>query len=426
MRRLYVIIGNSAAALGGIEGIRSLDGESPITLIAKETEPIYSRPLIPYWLAGKIGDAEMYPVNADFYEEANIEAMSGAEVVSVDAASRCVELADGRTIEFDRLLIAGGGSPIVPPQPDARGLAGVSTFTCWGDAVRVKEWIDRQSVTQAVVVGGGFIGIKTVETLVDLRVTATIVEQSDRIMATVFDDIASEMAAQSLSSRGVSVCCGVTVREVRGSDGHLTGVTLSDGAVIDCQLLLLAIGVRPNTAFLKGSGLDIDGGVSVNDRMETSSGGIYAAGDIARGLDRISGAARHIPVLRNARQQGRVAGANMAGGEEVFCGGVAMNSTNVFSLPCISIGLTNPPEEEGFEIIRRRVPGAEAYTKLVYRDNTLVGAICVGAIERAGVLRHLIEESIDVSACRGHLLTDDFPLDILPVAYWQSGRAMTW
>ena len=426
MSRPYVIVGNSAAALGGIEGIRSMDGDKPITLIAKETEPIYSRPLISYWLAGKVSDAEMYPVSADFYDTGNIEAMGGAEVVAVDAAARCATLADGRTIEFDRLLIAGGGTPIVPPEPDVGDLAGVSTFTCWGDAVRVKQWLDRKGVTAGVVVGGGFIGIKAAEALVDLGIEATIVELSDRIMPAAFDDVAGEMAVHSLRSRGVGVCRGVTVKAARGVDGHLAGVTLSDGTPIDCQLLLLAIEVRPNTAFIAGSGLDIDRGLCVNDRMETSAEGIYAAGDIAQGLDRITGAARSIPILRNARKQGRVAGANMAGGDEVFRGGVAMNSTDVFGLPCISIGLTNPPEDEGFETVRRRAPGDEAYIKLVYRGNTLVGALCVGAIERAGVLRHLIEEGIDVSACRGHLLTDNFPLDVLPVAYWQNGRVMEW
>ena len=368
----------------------------------------------------------MYLMGDDFYDTANVEAMLGAEVVTVDGTSRSVTLADGQTIEFDRLLIAGGGTPIVPPKPDTTGLTGATTFTSWDDAARVKQWIERKHITDAVVIGGGFIGIGAVEALVDLGIKATIVELSDRIMPAAFDDVAGEMAMKSLRNRGVGVCCGVTVQQARGADGHMAGVTLSDGTDITCQLLLFAIGVRPNIAFLAGSGLDIDRGIRVNDRMETSTGGIYAAGDIAQGLDRIAGADRPIPILRNARQQGRAAGANMAGGDEVFRGGVAMNSTDVFGLPCISIGLANPPEGEGFEIVRRRDPGTEAYMKLVYRGNTLVGAICVGTIGRAGVLRHLIEEGIDVSTCRGRLLTDNFPLDVLPVAYWQHGRVMEW
>jgi len=426
MRRPYVIIGNSTAALGCIEAIRATDGEKPITLVAKEQDPIYSRPMISHWLAGHVSDAEMYPMGADFYERANVEAMLGAEVVSIDAPAHSARLADGTTLEFDQLLIAGGGRPIIPPEPDATGLDRVSTFTCWQDARRVRAWVDEGGISSAVVVGGGLIGMAAGEALAEIGIAPTIVELSDHIMAVALDAPAGQMARAALERKGIGVCCGVTMQDVRRSEGRVAGVTLSDGTDIPCQLLLFAIGVRPNTAFLEGSGLEIDRGIRVDDHMQTSVTGLYAAGDIAQGLDRLSGQARTIPILRNARQQGRVAGANMAGLDEVFRGGVAMNSTDIAGLPCISIGLANPPGEDGLEIIHRGGPGCDDYRKLVFRGSRLVGAICVGAIKRAGVLRHLIEEGIDVTPCRGLLLEDDFPLEVLPLAYWTSGRVMTW
>ena len=220
--------------------------------------------------------------------------------------------------------------------------------------------------------------------------------------------------------------CDTTVADARGADGHLTGVTLGNGEDIPCQLLLFAIGVRPDTAFLEGSDLETDGRILVDDRGRTSVPGIYAAGDIALGLDRISGTRRPVLGMRNARRQGHVAGTNMAGGAEVLVGGsVAMNSTDVAGLPCISIGLANPADDDPVEILRRGGPDDDSYRKLVLRANRLVGAICVGAIARAGVLRHLIEEGIDVAAIRAILLEDDFPLEVLPPAYWESGRDMT-
>ena len=155
MRRPYLIIGNSAAAIGGIDGIRSVDRDRAITLIAKERDLIYARPLIPYWLGGKVADDDMYSVPPDFYDARKIEPMLGVEVVRVDADARRVVLTDGRVLESDNLLVAGGGAAIVPTELDVSDTVGVSTFTCWDDGRRVKAWIEGGNVRSAVVVGGG-------------------------------------------------------------------------------------------------------------------------------------------------------------------------------------------------------------------------------------------------------------------------------
>ncbi len=419
-----LIIGNSTATLGCIEGIRSADTERRIPLVATEQDPIYARPLISYWLAGKIGDAEMSFVPPDFYDVNGVEAILGAEVVRVDSQAREAVLADGRTLGFEKLLIASGGTPILPAEPDVTGVARVSTFTCWDDARRAKAWIAEGGVRSAVVVGGGFIGIETVEALLALGVQPTIVELADRIMGAAFDATSSAMAVASLERAGVGVCCGTAVQAVSQRDGRLTGVTLRGGRALACELLLFAIGVRPNIQFLEGSGLELGRGVCVDEHLETSAPGIYAAGDIAEALDRLSGESRPIPILRNARRQGQIAGANMAGAHDDFRGGVAMNSTDVCGLPCISVGLANPPEEGGCDILVARNERAATYKKIVLKGSRIVGAICIGAIGRAGVLRHLIEEKVDIAGLRGRLLDDDFPLELLPAAYWQRGRAV--
>jgi len=423
-RKPYLIIGNSTAALGAIEGIRSVDPTGPITLVAKENDPIYARPLISYWLAGKIGDDQMSFVPKDFYESSAIEPLLGAEVVRVDSSARSAHLADGRVLPFEKLLIAGGGTPILPPEPDVSGLSGVTTFTCWDDARRVRAWIREGKVSEAVVVGGGFIGIKTIEALLHLGVEPPIVELADRLMGAAFDDDASALALAALERSGATVRCGTAIQSVQSEDGHISAVVLRDGSVLPCHLLLFAIGVRPNIHFLDGSGIPIDRGLLVDDRMETSVPGIYAAGDISQAKERLTGVRHTVPILRNARRQGRVAGANMAGGADIFHGAVAMNSTDVCGLPCISIGLTNPPDSGDFEVLISRDARQGRYKKIVLQDNNVVGAILVGAIARAGVLRHLIEEAIDVTPLRGHLLADDFPLDLLPPAYWQQGECV--
>ena len=411
----YLILGNGAAAVNGVEAIRRLDAAGSIGLVARESEHAYSRPLITYRLAGAVDDAGMDYRGREFYRQLAVEARLGAEAASLETARRQVRLRDGTALGFGKLLIATGGAPIRPPI-EGSDTAGVFTFTTWADERAVDEWIGRHDMTHgAVVLGGGLIGLKCVEALSARKVPTTVVELADRILPVTFDHDASRLAEAQLARHGVSIRTNATIRKVVSTGGAISAAVLSDGLTLNCDMLIMAIGVRPDLALVQGTAVKVERGILVDERMESSVAGIFAAGDVAQGLESLTGRRMPIPILPVAARQGRVAGTNMAGGEARFDGGLAMNAVDVVGLPTISVGQT--VELEGDEVLRRLDERAGTYRKLVLRDGRIVGVILIGQIERAGILTGLIRSRVDVSGLKHLLLTDQFGLLSLPADY---------
>lgn len=412
----YLIIGNSVAAMGAIAGIRSIDANRPITLIAKESEHTYSRPLIPYLLAGKVDEKRMHYRPKDFYERNNVRVMLGVEVRRVDAQAKSVETSDGQTIAFDQLLIATGGKPILPADVSGNEAKGVFTFATWEDAREIRDFIGANGVKEAVVVGGGLIGLKSMEALHALAVRTTIVELADRILSATFDKKASDMSRAHLEEAGISVRCGTTVAGIQQQEGKVSGVTLRDGTKIPCGLVIFAIGVVPDARIVADTPIKMDRGILVDERLQSSIDGIYAAGDVSQGADLLTGQMRPIPIFPNAYRQGFVAGCNMAGSDRRYKGGMAMNSVDVLGLPTISVGITSP-EGEGYEALSAFDPEEPSYKKIVLKNDRIVGAIFIGQIDRAGIITGLIKDAVDVSSFKDLLLTEAFGLISLPQEY---------
>ena len=415
-RRPYVIIGNSAAAIGCVAGIREADRESPITIIASEPHHTYSRPLVSYLLGGKVDDENMLYRPMGFYAENNVTPILGVEVKSLDTDARTLETSTGETITFDKLLVATGGTPIVPRDVEGLDAEGVFTFTTWDDAKRIREFIGANSVTEAVIVGGGLIGLKSVEALVALGIRTTVVELADRILSATFDRVASDLATKKLLDAGVKVLCETTVSRIEQEQGKVCRVVLRDETELACRLLIFAIGVIPNTSLVAGTPIDVDRGILVDASMQTNIAGIYAAGDVAQASDLLTGKRRCIAILPNAYRQGLVAGCNMAGGTRTYEGGLAMNAVDICGLPTISVGITEP-EGDDCEVLTRLDTEAPGYKKIVLRDNRIIGFVFIGGIDRAGIITGLIKSRIDVSSFKDLLLTDEFGLISLPSEY---------
>ena len=209
----YVIIGNSAAAVGAVEAIRKCDQENPITIVSREPEHVYSRPLISYLLGGLVDESMMYYRPEYFYDRHNVQTMLGVEVVRIDTETQQIILQGGGTLGYDRLLIATGGRPFVPPLPGSN-LEGVFTFSTWEDAQRMARYLDHNRVESALVVGGGLIGLKTTEALMAREMPITMVELADRILSTTFDRTASKLAETLLRREHVEIRMNNTVEEI--------------------------------------------------------------------------------------------------------------------------------------------------------------------------------------------------------------------
>lgn len=402
----YVIIGNSAAAIGGVEGIRRLDKDSPITVISSETQHTYSRPLISYHLAGKVTMANMAYRPEDFYSKHSVTVMLGQEAVHIDAPSKTVALVGGDKVNYDKLLIATGSRPTSLEIPGI-SKSNVFPFYSLDDTLLLQEYI--KPGMKAVVLGAGLTALKAAEALVALGVETTLVVRS-RILRNFLDAGAGSMLAGHLEASGLKLAVGSEPTAVMG-DTKADTVLLADGRKLQCDFVISAIGIAPNTILTKETAVEADHGILVDGGMRTSVPDIFAAGDVAQGYDLLLGCRRVIPLLPVAYAQGEVAGRNMAGDGAIYAG-MGMNAVNFFGLPIISAGIIH--ENVGDEVQLNLDEEKKFYRKLIFRDNLLIGFVLVSQIDRAGILTWLIREKINIISFKESLLLGSFNYAHLP------------
>ena len=413
MAKKYVIVGNSAGGVGAAEGIRQVDREGQITIVSEEPYPAYSRPLISKYVSGEATLPSMLYRPADFYDKQRIELLSGVAARRIDLTGKSLELADGRRLPWDSLLLATGGTPFVP-RLEGLDREGVHTFTTLDDAKRLAAQLGE--ARRAVVIGGGLIGISVAEALAKKNLAVTVVELKDRILNMVLDEPSSEIAAEAVRRAGVELLCNTTVASVVGrpqDGGAVVSVFLDNGREVPCDLLVVAIGVVPRTELAKAAGIVVNRGIAVDERMATSAEGVYACGDAVEAYDFAAEVVRPTPVWPNAYIGGRTAGRNMAGAATVYPGGTACNSLNYFGLSLVSAGVLTPPSN-GYDVRVRAEPERGLYRKIVLKGGKLAGLVYVGEIVRSGIAFGLMREGADVSAYADRLLADDFGLISLP------------
>ncbi|NQT47706.1 MAG: FAD-dependent oxidoreductase, partial [Chloroflexi bacterium] len=287
------------------------------------------------------------------------------------------------------------------------------------DAKAIDEYLDRAN--EAVVIGGGLIGISVTEALKKRGVGVTVVEMKERILNTILDEAASLMAEERIVQAGIGIIAGHTVSEIVGKD-WVTGVMLDDGREISCSLVVVAIGVSPCTKLALDVGLRVNRGIVVDDHMATDHVDIYACGDAVEAYDFIYGASRPTPIWPNAYIGGRVAGQNMAGVETEYAGGTAMNALNYFGLDIASAGMVVPPREGEYEILCWQ--NGSTYRKAIIKDDLLMGMVFVGDIEKSGIIFGLMRDRVNVGSFKQAILSDDFGLAFLPREIWQERLEM--
>jgi NAD(P)H-nitrite reductase large subunit len=412
----YLIIGNSAGGIGAAEAIREVDRGGRIAIVSDEPYPAYSRPLISEYLASRRPLEKMLFRPAGFYEKNQIQAILGQKVEQLNTGEGTIRLESGGKIAWEKLLLATGGQPIVP-RIEGASRGGIFTFATLDDAKAIDQYLSHR-VGQAVVIGGGLIGVSVTEALVKRGIKVTIVEMKERILNTILDAEASALAEERLKEAGVRVVTGHTVASVSSYylAGDVTGVTLDDSRPIPCELVIVAIGVQPRTELVGGSRIKINRGIVVDRHMATSSANVYACGDAAEAYDFVYGENRLTPIWPNAYLGGRVAGFNMAGVPTEYAGGTAMNSLKYFGLNAVSAGMVDPPDNS-YEILTKK--RNHTYKKVVLKDGLVVGLVFAGDIEKSGIVFSLMKDRVNVEGFKQALVADDFGLISLPEEIWR-------
>lgn len=383
----YVIIGASAAGLSAAETLRRLAPDAEITLISREKEIAYSRCLLTYLLSGTISRDDIYFRSREALARLNLNIVSGTEVKGVNIEKREVSLSDGRQVHYDRLLAASGASPVIPDGIKGVSGQGVYTLRTLEDADRITKNLGE--VSGAVILGDGLVSVTAAQALNSRGVKVTIVGIAPHILATFLDRRSAEILQEKLTASGIELMLGRTFAEVRrGADGKLKGVAASDGKEFQADIVIIAVGVKPEFSFLKDSGINSDRGLTVNEYLETSVPGIYAAGDVAQGYDRVRETIAWQPLWPNAVEQGRTAGYNMAGVEKCYGGCTNLNSLNIAGTPVICVGQANT-DRPGLESFVLSDNGS-TYEKIVFAGNKLAGFILLGKTEKAGVITSLV------------------------------------
>jgi len=396
----YVVIGAGPAGVVAAEHLRKYDPDSKLTIIGGESEPPYSRMAIPYYLVKMIKENGTHlRKTSGHYDQLGIDVEHG-RVTAIDSKSKSVSV-DGRSVSYDKLLLATGASPLTPPIPGT-DLEGV--HNCWdlADAREIIKYCEPGK--RIALIGAGFIGCIILEALAESGAEVHVLEMENRMVPRMMNDMAGGMIKQWCENKGVKVHTSIQVNGIEKKGGALS-LSLSEGPDIEADLVITATGVAPNVDFARDSGLDVGEGILVNEYLQTSDESIYAAGDCAQGRDFSTGQFSVQAIQPTAVEHGRIAANNMAKGDDLYHrGSVNMNVLATMGLISSSFGLWMGTDDgDKAELLDR---DKFTYLNLQFKDDVLVGASSLGLTEHVGVLRGLIQSKTRLKNWKDKLMDD--------------------
>lgn len=391
-----VILGASAAAISAARAIRGINNTTEITMVAEDAR-VYSRCLLPRVISGERSIDQISFIDANFFSFMGISFIGGQKVVDLRPDIKELRLAGGEAVPYDKLLVATGASPVLPPVPGLDRGRQVLKLRNLKDAIAIKQMVQSCPGMPVVVMGAGLVGMEAAEALIALGARVIVVELADRILPLQLDQIAAGRYAELFAERGIEIITRQGVARVELDDKrNVQSVVLSDGRVLPCGLVIVAAGVRPNTDFLSRTGIALGRGITVDERQRTSLEDIFAAGDVCESRELFTDKISPTPIWPAAVLQGRVAGLNMAGVSAKLPGTFAYrNSMRLLGLSTLSYGWPESPDDSYVTITDW---DGETYRKVIYKDNRVYGAIIQGDVTGAGVLGAVVAGKIKVEA----------------------------
>lgn len=378
MNMQYVIIGNSTAAVAAAEQIRRNDGKGKITMISDEPYHTYGRPLISYYLLGKTDAERMKYRPSDFYERNRIDTIFSKRIEKIDAEKKKVLLSDGKKIGYDKLLVATGSRPFNPPMEGIGSVSCKFNFMTFDDALALEKVLSPDK--RVLIIGAGLIGLKCLEGIADRVREVAVVDMADRVLPSILDEYGASLVRHELEEHKAAFYLSDSVQKFEGNTAYL-----KSGKEIVFDILVVAVGVRPNVELVKDAGGKVGRGILTDDRQETSLKDVYAAGDCTESYDITAQTSRILALLPNAQFQGACAGANMAGGEVHFTNAVPMNAIGFFGSHILTAG-----SYFGDTYVEK---SGDTYKKLFYSENKLNGFILVNKPEKAGIYTSLLRNA---------------------------------
>ena len=395
----YVIIGASAAGLAAAQQIRKTDKNGEITVLTRENYFPYSRPSISYLLKGTVEEKKMFLRKPQFYADNKIAVITGAAVTKIDREKKTVK-AGRKEYPYDKLCIAAGSKPFVPPVENAQGCKNVFTFLDLASAKALKKAVNKN--TRAVVIGAGLIGMKAAEGLSKICKSVHVAELSPRVLPSILDEKSAVSVKKYLEAHGLCFHLENTVVKAQTKGGMVKSVLLKSGETLDCDVLVIAVGVRPETVLAEKAGLEVNRGIIVDQKtMQTSDKDIYAAGDCTVSVDMLDGSNKIIALWPNAVYQGMAAGANMAGETYEAAGAYSVNAIDFYGLRICTCGLINAKGEQYHDKIKAQ---GDSYKRLIFEGDKLVGYVLINASDNAGIYTNIIANGVSLDTLAGDIM----------------------
>ncbi len=391
----YVVIGASAAGISGAKTLRELDKDAEIVLISKD-ENVYSRCILHHYISNHRDIDALNFTSKNFFEENNITWMKGLEVKDVNDKEQTLNLSNGETLSYNKLLVCSGASAFIPPVTGLREGNNVVGLRNLDDAVLIKE--QAKKVKNVVVLGAGLVGIDAVSGLLGQGLNISLVEMSNKILPLQLDKYASDVYEKKFTEEGVSLKLDVKAEKlILDENNNPKALLLNTGEEVPCELVVVATGVRSNIAFMENSNIECDRfGLIIDAKGQTNIENIYGAGDVTG----------RNPIWPTAVKEGIIAAHNMLGKEMImndFFG--SKNTMNFVGVATMSLGMVESEDET--YIVETQIEG-DNYKKIIHKDGKIYGAIIQGDLSYAGVLTQLIKENIDVSKVTKSLFDIDY------------------
>ena len=367
-QKLYAVLGNGAAGVAAAKAIRERDKTGSIYMISNEEYPAYNRPMLTKSLVAGLDADQIAIQDASWYEEQNICQILGKEVVSVDTKEKEIHTSDGAKFRYDSLIYALGAESFVPPIPGS-DLPEVAVIRRLSDTKKVAELLEK--TTDAVVIGGGVLGLEAAWELKKARCRVTVLELAPRLMSRQLDEGAGKMLESIGQAQGIEIRTGVTIEAIEG-EGRVAGVRLGGGEVIPAQLVIVSCGVRANTKIAEEAGISVERSVVVDSRMQTNVEGIFACGDCAQyeGLN--------YAIWPQAVEEGKIAGANAAGEALEYLPSPAALTFHGMSTTLFAIGDNGSNPNLIYRTVEFQDVSRKQYEKYYFRNNRLCGVILIG------------------------------------------------
>ena len=398
----YVIIGASAAGIAAAEAIHKLDSTGDITVLSEEPVMPYFRPMIPFLISGKKSASDMMLIGQGPYSGTGITVRLESRVERIDAKNQVATVESGDQVPYDKLLIATGSKPFIPPEIIGTEAEGVFALRTLADAQTAADRAVKAN--HVVMLGGGLVNLKAAFALLERGLDVTLVVYSPEVLSQLMEPNDAVLIRNALNKAGLKITTGCSATHILSDSGGVKAVLLDNGLEISCQMVCIGKGVFPNIDFLEQSDVQVDQGVVVDRFTACNIPNVFAAGDVAVTFDTITGDRIITGLWTNAVEMGRCAGYNMAGRPTEYTGTFGiLNATQVADEPFVSMGIVHTSDTD-FETHVFSTP--KTHRKLVFNEDgeRLVGALFIGDISHAGLYRYVIREKMPTAKIKPFII----------------------